>query len=33
MVRPELRVDGSSAQLAPAWLGGSLGLDMLVSLE
>ena len=33
MVRPELRVDGSSEQLAPAWLGASVGLDMLVSLE
>jgi hypothetical protein len=33
MVRPELRVDGSRARLSPSVLGGSAGLDLLVSLE
>jgi hypothetical protein len=33
LVRPELRVDGSSEQLYPFWLGGSGGLDVIASLD
>jgi hypothetical protein len=33
IVRPGLEVDGSSERLDPAWLGGSAGLDVLVSLQ
>jgi hypothetical protein len=30
VVRPELRINGSSEQLYPFWLGGSAGLDLIV---
>ena len=33
LVRPELQVAGSSERLYPFWLGGSAGLDAVVSLE
>jgi hypothetical protein len=31
--RPVLKVDGSSAQLAPGWVGGALGLDVILAFE
>ena len=33
VVRPELRVYGSTEQLHPAWLGALAGLDVIVALE
>jgi hypothetical protein len=33
LVRPELRVDGSTRTLYPARVGGSVGVDMILALE